>query len=153
MAIECSACKSDNAQKMSLVYETGISSLDGKSTGVGIGVSRGGIGVGVGSSKVKGTQQTELSKRAAPPAKKRLLRNTILYVIGILLVPGFINSTLNIDNQVLQMLVGLGYLALAATHTYKSFMYNKKVWPELYQRWDRQYMCLKCGTVFMPTIV
>lgn len=148
MSLQCSSCKSENVQKVSLVYESGISAITGKSTSTGVGMSRGGLGVGVARSKIKGSQQTELSRKAAPPAKKRFLRNLIIYTVGFLFIPAIIISTLHIGNENMQMVVGFGYMALAAYHLYKNFMFNKKTWPSLYNIWNRQYMCLTCGNTF-----
>jgi len=150
MPIMCSSCQSDNAQKLSMVYENGISSIDGHATTGGVGAGRGGLGVGVARSKVRGTQQTALSKKAAPPVKKRLIRNAIFYVIGILIVPALINTVFNINNHTLQAIVGLAYIAVGGYYLFTNYTYNKNVWPPLYQQWDRQYMCQKCGTIFSP---
>jgi hypothetical protein len=150
MAIECTACRSDNAQKMSLVYEAGISTLDGRATSTGIGLAYGGLGAGVSRSKVKGIQQTALSKKAEPPLKRRLVRNTILYFVGFSFIPALVISMFQINNQALQTVVGVGYLAFAAFHVYNNYLYNKTVYPPLYKTWDQQYMCLKCGAIFIP---
>jgi hypothetical protein len=131
-----------------MVYEGGISLIDGNSTSTGVGLARGGLGVGVSRSKIKGTQQTALSKKATPPAKKKLVRNALFYFVGIFLVPSLVNSTLHINNQILQVLVGCSYLGIAIFHLYKNFIYNKTVWPPLYQAWDKTYMCQICGTFF-----
>lgn len=72
MELACPSCKSDNTQRLAVIYEGGLSDINTKSKGTAIGFGRGGIGVGVGGSKTTGTSQTAASQRAAPPQKKTL---------------------------------------------------------------------------------
>ena len=70
MEFACTTCKSDNIQRLAVVYEGGLSNIRTQSTGVGVGMGRGGLGSALMSTSTRGTAQTEASKRAAPPRKK-----------------------------------------------------------------------------------
>lgn len=71
--MSCPKCGSDDWKLASVVHAGGLSTISTTSVGVGAGVEIDGLGagtgIGSGVSKTSGTQQTELSKLAAPPAK------------------------------------------------------------------------------------
>jgi hypothetical protein len=153
MAIECPTCQSENVQKMSMVYESGMSSIDANATTGGINGGGGGFGIGGARTKINGNQQTELSKKANPPVKKKTIRNAFLYFVGIFIIPALINNVLHINNQTIQVLVGICYLALGAYHVFTNIKYNMTIWPKLHETWDKEFMCLKCGVIFVPNMV
>lgn len=45
----------------------------------------------------------------------------------------------------------LGVIVGAAL-LFKAIRYNKDVYPGLYSRWDRLYLCNRCGTMMNPTL-
>jgi hypothetical protein len=137
----CGACKSENIQKLSLVYEGGLSHAQGKETGIGIGLGSGGAGAGIGSSKYKGTNQSLLSKNAAPPAKKKLLKVGFFYLLGAWLVYQFAPGNLAI---VLLLIVGGGI------HVFMNWRFNQNTFPGLFRKWNSSFLCLKCGEVSLP---
>ena len=69
--LSCPTCGSGNVQSLSIAYEGGLSTVNTRSSGsgIGIGIGRGGIiGMfGTGGGKTRGTAQTALSRRCAPP--------------------------------------------------------------------------------------
>jgi len=139
--LACGACKSENIQKLSLVYKGGLSHAQGKETGVGLGVGVGGGGVGIGSSKYKGTSQSLLSKNAAPPVKRKLLKVGFFYVLGAWLVYQFAPGNLGI---VLLLIAAGGF------HVFWNWRYNKNTFPGLFRKWDSSFLCLKCGEISLP---
>jgi hypothetical protein len=139
--LACGACKSENIQKLSLVYEGGLSHAQGKETGVGLGLGVGGGGVGIGSSKYKGTSQSLLSKNAAPPVKRKLLKVGFFYVLGAWLVYQFAPGNLGI---VLLLIAGGGL------HGFRNWRYNQNTFPGLFRKWDSSFLCLKCGEISLP---
>ncbi len=141
MSAICQSCQSDNIQKLSLVYEGGLTQLDGKQSGVGVGIGAGGLGFGLGSSKLKGVNQSMLSKRAAPPAKKRMIRNAIFYGVGVWFVWNFIPGNLG---MVLILALGGGL------HVFLNYKYNRDKFPMLFGEWDLSYLCQKCGVISTP---
>ena len=64
MEKKCPKCGSTDMVKASLVHEAGTSDIKSVTVGAGIG----GGGLGVGAAKSKGTSQSLLAQRVAPPA-------------------------------------------------------------------------------------
>jgi hypothetical protein len=140
----CPSCKSDNIQRLSVVYEGGLSDINTKSKGTAIGIGRGGIGVGVGASKTTGTSQTAASKRAAPPAKKRYLK-PLLGIFGVFMLSLiFIGA----KSDFLGSLLTIGWVAASAGWVYFAFQYNSKTWPSLKASWDNSFLCNRCNEIF-----
>jgi hypothetical protein len=145
MSLCCSSCQGQNVQKLSLVYENGISQVSGKADSVGVGYGNG-FSLGMGTSKIRGTQQTELSKRASPPLKKGIIRNLLIYFLVFVFVPHILSA----GNIVLLYLLSICCIGIAAFHTIKNLNYNKNVYPGFFDQWNKKYICLTCGSTFIP---
>lgn len=81
--MKCPKCGSEEWKLASVVYAGGLSSTS--STGVGVGAHGGSdIGLGGGIGSAKGKQQTELSKMAAPPTKRKSTEPNLAHqVVGV----------------------------------------------------------------------
>jgi len=64
MSKQCPKCGATDMVKASLAHEAGTSDIQSVTVGAGIG----GGGLGVGAAKSKGTSQSLLAQRTAPPA-------------------------------------------------------------------------------------
>lgn len=144
MEYACPSCKSDNIQRLAVIYEGGLSDIDTKTRGSAIGFGRGGIGVGVGSSKTKGTSQTAASQRAAPPAKKRYVKPLLMILGASMLLAMFAG-----DSKLMQDVASLGWLAASAGWVVYAFQYNAKTWPPLKAAWEKSYLCNRCNEMFV----
>lgn len=142
MEYVCTSCKSDNIQRLSVIYEGGLSDINTKSKATGIGFGRGGIGIGFGASKTKGTAQTASSQRAAPPNKKTYFKPLLLILVASWVLMVFLgNSTFaTIIDDI--FLVGA-----AAGWIYYAYQYNSNQWPKLKAIWDHSYLCNRCNVV------
>ena len=137
----CSQCGSEDIQKLSVVYETGTSIINTQTRGssTGIGIARGGIGVGtaVNSSRTRGTQTSELAKRAAPPPAKMAFGWIVLGLVGGLLFAAFGAIPLAV------FALGLcGFLFHLGNR------YNGTELPPLRDAWAKSWLCHRCGTIF-----
>ena len=141
--LTCEACKSENIQKLSLVYEIGLSQVKGKQSGVGFGLGGDGGVVGVGTTKYSGTNQTLASKNAAPPVKKKPMKVGLFYLLAAWSVFQFAPGNLGI---VLILLAGCG------VHVFANIRYNQRIYPTLFQKWNGAFLCLKCGSISVPSI-
>ena len=140
MAFECPCCHSDAIQKYSIVYQNGTSNVQLNTYGGGI--SSGGHGGGYAYST--GTSQSQLAASVAPPEPKSTIWKYCFATLGAAL---FLGGLFRLDfNNILSGIVyggGFGFWA------YKSNQYNNTEYRELYEKWQRSYICLKCGHRFM----
>ena len=144
MDFVCPSCNSNNIQRLSVIYEAGLSNINTRSKGTAIGFGRGGIGLGVGASKTSGTSQTATSRRAAPPTKKRYLK-PLLMIFGIFLLATIFIGT---KNNIFGNLLSIIWLAASVGWVYYAFQYNSKTWPSLKTAWDGSYLCNRCNEMF-----
>jgi hypothetical protein len=151
--IQCQGCGSESVQKLSMVYDSGLSDINAKEGGVGVGFGSGGIGIGFGSSKIKGSNQSRLSQKAAPPEKKRAIKHFAIWGIGLFIVPPVVVSVLGWDSSIAQLLTVLLYLAAAGLHIYSDIQYNRRIYPGLFTRWTGSFLCHKCGLMFQPPAI
>jgi len=137
----CPTCNSNNIQKLSLVFENGLSHIDTRTSGsgVGVGVGGGGVGVGLGfgGGRTRGTQMTATAAKAAPPQKRRYGWFVFFAVICF-----FIGESAH--TWLLGTLL-FGWLAFSAAK------YNRTQFPILFRTWDEAYMCTRCGTIAPPS--
>lgn len=146
--IHCQSCGSENVQRFSIVFAGGASEINAKESGVGIGLGSGGLGIGLGSSKIEGNNQSLLSKKAAPPAKKKTFKHFLYWGIGLFILPALFVNLMEWNSSFAQAMILLVYLAVAGLHLYSNFQYNRKIFPGLLSRWEETFLCLKCGAEF-----
>jgi len=142
----CTSCSSENIQRLSVIYQGGISDINTKSSGTGIGFGRGGIGIGFGRKRTKGTSQTAASLRAAPPPKKAFLKPLAGIFVCAFILMLFAEGT--------KFLVALVYLLWAGgsvAWVVFAINYNKKTWPPLMRVWENSYLCNRCNNIFTMT--
>ena len=142
--LNCPSCSSDATQRLSVVYEHGLSDINTSSSTAGVGFGGGGIGVGAAKTKTKGIAQTAMSQKASPPSKKKLFKP-----IGIILLV-FLGLSIATSGQgkfvsgfitILWMAGSVGW-AVFAIH------YNTSKWPPLKAIWDDSFLCNRCNHMF-----
>lgn len=130
--LKCPVCNNENVQKASLVYEAGTPGL---------------------------------AARCYPPRKESLFtRGKILYVITVpsLLVAFFFlfveyfnripfpaEITFALMRIIILLYILLFVFIVPITYLVKMRRYNKKI-PEIYRRWQKAFVCYRCGEVFIP---
>ncbi|HUQ82287.1 MAG TPA: hypothetical protein VM076_14140 [Gemmatimonadaceae bacterium] len=141
--LACTKCGSAEVRRLSLIYQEGLAIINTSSqtSGAAFG-SGGGASFGSASTRTTGTQQTALSKQAAPPAKK----HTILWgmaagILGMIALSGLSDFSFSV-------VVFAALAALAGRMSLKAKVYNAATFPELYARWERSFMCNRCGETF-----
>lgn len=137
--MQCPQCKSDNVQKLSLIYESGTQKINTTSRTAGGGVGyAGGLGGGVGSASTHTTGQSQslLAKKAEPPKKKTF------GVAALILLAGLIAWGVG------YFIIFLAALVLAGFIGYKAHRYNQDEYPPKYQDWLKMWHCHKCGTIY-----
>jgi hypothetical protein len=141
--LSCPSCKSEATQKLSLIFENGLSDVNTTSRSVGIGIGRGGLAVGGGKTKTEGTSQTAASQRAAPPAKKPYLK-PLLYLFG-----GMIVANMFLRGPVLGPVVVIAWIGLSIAYVINAKKHNTDVWPVQKAEWDRSFLCTRCSHTFL----
>lgn len=146
-ALNCPRCGSDETRQVSLVYAEGTSTTSGSVHTYG-GSSDGGSGYRFGN--YSGSQQTELSRRLAPPEEKKHtpLSVTVLFVaLGV--VAFFVLSAGGTPAGVFYIGLPIAFLAFYAANG-EAREWNATELPKLRAEWERQFLCRRCGAVFKP---
>ena len=141
--LDCPSCQSETTQRLSVVYEQGISDIHTSSNSAGVGIGRGGLGFGLAKTKTRGTAQTAISQKASPPPRKRFLKP-----LGLIFVAYFILSLFGGRGNVLSALFGLLWLGGSIAWIVFAIQYNAKTWPSLKAVWDDSYLCNRCNHIF-----
>jgi hypothetical protein len=158
----CTSCGSDQTQRASVIYSSGTSAVETKSSGTAVGLTKGGLVHVVGSSNTTGVQQTQLAQQLAPPVRSPTLKIAFLtpafgvvlglvawFAAGLVLVAT--GSKANDVPGYVMVCTFLLVQALGAGLTVVSYRRNCDRWPGLYAAWERQWVCLRCGQTFEPT--
>jgi hypothetical protein len=142
----CPSCKSDEWRLCSLVHNEGLSSIKTQTTGSGVGASgSGGLTFGVGSARTSGSQQTALSKEAAPP--QGFIVTAILALAALVLVGGgyFFGDENSYPPRMFYTAA-----VLCAGGIFFFFPREKKKYGSAKAAWKVSRMCQRCGTRYMP---
>ena len=147
MELTCPSCRSENTQRLSVVYETGINNIHARTGGVGVGVGRGGLSVGVGTASTAGTTQTAMSQRAAPPERKPYLKPLLKIFGAYFLVTLFISG---VGSLALGAAATLAWLGGSVAWIYFAAKYNAKTWVTANAIWQSSFLCHRCSHMFVP---
>ena len=151
----CPTCGSENTQRLSTVYMSGVSRFSAVTSGFGWAGGPAG-----GSGRTEGTTQTQLSLLAAPPEKFRYWPGVGLIAVspllsaltaeGIRRIAGGFRLTLRFDDLATGSFFLLAIVAFLLLM--KAFRYNRRTWPMLLLRWNMSFTCSRCGRVFIPGV-
>lgn len=145
MNYNCPTCKSDNIQRLSVIFTGGISNINTTNTGVGLGLGRGGIGVGLGSGKTRGVSQTAASSNAAPPTRSRYIKPLLYIFLAYFVLSGL---TLGLQSRLVEIMLLIGWIGFSIWWIVKARQYNIKTWPPLMTTWNNTYRCNRCNATF-----
>ena len=152
--MECAVCQSTNLVKVSLAYEQGLSAYKGRSRSHGLSLGTGGLGLWGGSAKTTGTFQTRLSARLSPPTKWSYWKTFKWWLPGFIIL-WFVGIAVEENAPSAKEFIRLfnwgmdGYAGALVFLWWFIWRYNHRVFPAQYTRWDRSFMCRRCGNT-MP---
>lgn len=126
----CPVCKSENVQRCSVIYQSGISSSNAATLADKF------------VAVTKGVNMTALAQSVAPPAKKE----DSWFWTGLFACFAFLFWDNGNVGLFLFFLCVTGWFLKINFDTYN---YNEKIWPTLYDTWLHSYLCHRCGNVFV----
>ena len=138
----CAKCNSDNIQKLSLVYESGITHTTSRSRGIGFGAG----GIGVGGATTKGVHVSANAQRAAPPRRRPIFWSIAIAILGLMFAIGFSSQGMGM------MLFSLLVAGISGFLAYQRIKWNGTVYPGLADHWSRSYLCNRCGAMTIPVL-
>ena len=153
MDLRCPKCNGTDLKKVSLAHEEGLFRSEGRTRLRAIAVGSGGPDLVVGRATTRGTGQSALSKKLTPPVKwsylKVIGRSVLLFVcVGWLVF--YVNSVATNATTVSSTpltLFGLIYGAIFALLLFLVWRHNHSSYQTQYARWDKSFICERCGTV------
>jgi hypothetical protein len=149
---QCPNCRSTDLKKVSLAYQEGVSHLQGHSRLRGFVFGGGGGPLFVaGRATISGIQRTELSKMLEPPVKwsytRLFVRAVAVTVVAIAAGVVFVaSSTPPVSTLPIKLYVFIAPVIFLFL-TFLVWRYNRLEYPLAYARWNRSYVCQRCGTV------
>lgn len=125
-----------------MAYDSGTSNSETRTSGVGLGYSGGGVGIGIGGAKSKGVSTTLLAAKVSPPLKK------LFWLLVLAIISGL--SLLGAIEQ--RSTGGIGFwavlFAIGAWFSYRRIQWNRTQYPQLFDQWEKSWVCHKCGHLF-----
>jgi hypothetical protein len=153
MDLRCPKCNSADLKKVSLVYEEGLSRVDARTRLRAVAVGGNGPDLVVGRATTQGSQQSALSRKLSPPVKwsykKAIFRSGLLFLCGGWVV-FYVNTLATKSSTVWSPPLTLFTLMSAAGCALVLFLiwrHNQAGYAQEYARWDRAFICQRCGAV------
>ena len=151
----CPTCGSENTQRLSTVYMSGVSRFSAVTSGFGWAGGPAG-----GSGRTEGTSQTQLSLFTSPPTKRSYWPCVGLIAVspllsalaaeGIRRISGRAQLTFRFEDLATGSFFVLAVVAFLLLM--KAFRYNRRTLPMLLLRWNMSFICSRCGQVFIPGV-
>ncbi|MBM4184274.1 MAG: hypothetical protein FJ207_08595 [Gemmatimonadetes bacterium] len=136
--LSCPRCTSPDVRRFAILHKQGVTNSDSTSYAIG----------SVGSDLASGTiststvSTTKLARETAPPARKDVVTPgffTILSALGLF-------STFGMPGP--WRVRWLVILLVSAPIFFWRRRYNRDVVPGLMSKWDRSFLCMRCGESF-----
>jgi hypothetical protein len=151
MDFRCPDCNSADLKRVSLAYQESVRHVDTRTRLRAFLFGHGGPNLIVGRADTQGVHWTELSKVLSPPRKwsyMRLILGSLMVTLAALFAyVVFVASTRPpVSTLPLKMYVFLApvvFLVLA----FAAWRHNHLAFPREYARWDRSFICQRCGAV------
>lgn len=153
MELRCPNCRSTDLKKVSLAYQEGLQHVSTRTRLRGVVVGSDGPDVVVGRATTKGMQQTEISKALTPPAKwsyVKLLGWSALVFLSVGWIVFYVNSITNNSSSVSSLPLRVFAVLCSGLFVALFLIYwthNHSTYPRQYARWDRSFICQRCGAV------
>lgn len=144
MSFACPVCHSSEVRRLQLFYREGASTLQATTETSGWGRGGGVISHGTSRARMTGSQQTLLSRGAAPPEKKKVGGLVVGLVIGIFFVLGGLGSPGG------ALVFGLVLAGICGLLLKQALHFNGNDFPRLFRQWENTFMCNRCGERFVP---
>jgi hypothetical protein len=151
MDLRCTQCGSTDLKKVSLAYEEGLFKTKSRRRLLGMVFGNSGPSFVVGGTTATGTHQSHLSSLLKPPEKWSYLR--LIFRFGVAAFAGFVAyvvfvivSTPPVSSLPIKLLVFLAPIAFCV-FSLLAWRHNKLVYPAQFSRWDRSFVCQRCGAV------
>lgn len=160
--MNCPNCNQYDTQKVSVAYQMGTTSIQSSTIGLAGGRigDRKGLGLGVSSSS--GTQQSLFIQSIKPPEKE----NNYGLFVGCTGCFGFIVLSIIIGIivgnyadkyafwSVVIIIIGFFYGFMFLYKISKDTSFKKQQaeakWKEEIEKYEKQWICLRCGSIFIP---
>ncbi|MGS1026799.1 hypothetical protein [Burkholderia glumae] len=129
--MKCSACGSDHTQRLSAICEAGTTQTLGQ----------------------RGSSQTVLAQKLAPPAKAKPAMAGLWIVVGgiglFLLIMAFATSgQRGAVSPLLGLLFFIPSVVMIVRGMGRAKKYNETTWKENYEVWLKAWYCHKCGEIY-----
>ena len=149
--LRCPQCDSSDLRKVSLAYQEGLWQVDTRIRLIGLAFGSGGPSVLIGKAAAKGAQQTELSKRLRPPMKWSCGKVVLWFALVLLaFLIGYVHvvmASTHLVSSVPGEMFGLALLGLMIAGPAIVWRHNHFVYQRALERWDRSFVCGRCGAV------
>ena len=156
MDLQCPNCRSTDLKKASLAYQEGLQHVSTRTRLRGVVVGSDGPDVVVGRATTKGMQQTEISRVLAPPTKWSYIK-LIGWAVVVFLSVGWIVFYMNtvVKNSSSVFSVPLTIYTVFSAGVFVAFVlvywkHNHYTYERQFGRWDRSFICQRCGAVSQP---
>src|SRR5260370_18732845 len=153
MDLRCPKCNSTDLKKVSLIYQEGFFKTDVGTQLRGAEVGGNGPDLIVGRATTRASNQSALSKQLSPPVKWSYVKVVFRSLLAFLCVGWivfYVNTVATNSSTVWSL--PLTFFTLISTAGFALLLFlawrhNHATYAQEYARWDRAFICQRCGAV------
>ena len=153
MDLRCPKCNSTDLKKVSLVYDEGIYKSEARTRLSAAVVGGNGPDLIVGQSTTRASNQSAFSKQLSPPVKwsyVKVVVRSFLVFLSVGWIVFYVNTVATNSSTVWSLPLTFFTLISAAGFALLLFLvwrHNHSTYAKEYARWDRAFICQRCGAV------
>jgi DNA-directed RNA polymerase subunit RPC12/RpoP len=154
MDLRCPNCDSSDLKKVSLVYQEGLVRARATTRVRAWLLGDDGPQMIAGAAKTNGVLQMSVSENLAPPTKwsyRKLILWSALFSFGLLIA--YVHSVMQSSRAAssLPVIIYAGLFPVVfAVCMFLVWRHNSLFYPREFERWNRSYVCRRCGAVADP---
>lgn len=141
--MNCARCGSQETQRFAMVYQAGTQQIHTQSQSAPYFSWAAITGIGGVVTKTDGNVSSMLAGKTTPPEKRPMGAAALMLVLAVVLIsagPWLGHMELAIAGAVM--------LLIGSYQGWQNHIYNVRQWPDLYQHWQHEWICLRCGNTF-----
>jgi hypothetical protein len=140
--LSCPRCKSPDVRRFAMLHKEGVATSHSSTT---VSATVGGE-YGVGSASTSTVSTTKLAAETAPPAAKDVITPGFFAVLSGL----GLFSTFGIPGM--WRIIWLVILLVSVPMLRARRRFNRDVLPGLMERWNKSFLCSRCGEAFEAAV-
>ena len=156
MDLRCPYCESSDLKRASLAYEEGLFRENTRTRLMGWLIGDDGSDLFVGTARTRGLHQTQASKSLSPPARWSYGKLVLwAFTLSMVAIVAFVNHVNSSPPPVSSLPIEIYFVVATPVFVFLGYVFlrhNLVTYQKQYSKWERSFICQRCGAVSLHDV-